>query len=128
MAADEAILDAVGLQIAPPTLRLYRWEKPAVSLGRFQDAAGDLDLAACLALDLEIVRRPTGGRAILHGCDQTVSVIILAAMLGEDGSRVIRSYLRLASGLVEAARILGLELVPSDCERRSGRPVDCFAV
>src|SRR5438874_167311 len=92
MAADEAILDAVGLSIAPPTLRLYRWESPALSVGRFQDIEKDIDRAACKALNLEIVRRPTGGRGILHGGDLTCSVVIPAAELGSDGASVIRSY------------------------------------
>lgn len=74
MAADLALLDAVAAG-APPVLRLYRWRPPAVSLGRFQPEA-DLDAAACARLGVEVVRRPTGGRALLHGGDLTYAVAL----------------------------------------------------
>jgi len=65
MAIDEAILEATGTGSAPPTLRLYGWDPACLSLGYAQPIAdADLDRLALAGWDL--VRRPTGGRAILH--------------------------------------------------------------
>ena len=72
MAADEALLDEVAAG-APPALRLYRWSPPALSLGRFQPD-DDVDADACARLGVEVVRRPTGGRGLLHGGDLTYAV------------------------------------------------------
>lgn len=128
MAVDEAILDAVGLEVAEPTVRLYRWNAPAISIGRFQDADRDLDLQACQRLNLEVVRRPTGGRAVVHGGDQTVSVTLPIPFLGSDGSRVVSSYRRLLKGFVEALQRLDVAAHSTQCERRRDRTGDCFAI
>ncbi len=64
MALDVAVARSVLRGGLPPTLRLYRWRQPALSLGRFQDLKG----ISTEALEgIPLVRRPTGGRAILHG-------------------------------------------------------------
>jgi lipoate-protein ligase A len=66
MAIDEALFrEAAGLR-SPPTLRLYGWLKPTISLGRFQDARREIDREACRRLGIEVVRRPTGGKTVLH--------------------------------------------------------------
>lgn len=72
MAADEAMLSSVAAG-ASPTLRLYRWAPPALSLGRFQPD-DDVDRAACARFGVEVVRRPTGGQGLLHGGDLTYAV------------------------------------------------------
>lgn len=72
MALDEAIALRVRRDGAPPTLRLYRWSHPSVSIGCFQRTR-DLDIDGCRANNVHIVRRPTGGRAVLHGNDLTYS-------------------------------------------------------
>jgi len=76
MAADLALLDATAAD-GTPRLRLYRWHPPALSLGRFQPEA-DVDVEACGRLGVELVRRPTGGRALLHGGDLTYAVTLPA--------------------------------------------------
>src|SRR5207302_1273384 len=82
MALDEAILDAVAANAAPPTVRLYRWKRPTVSVGRFQNIEKTVRLDACAAQGVPIVRRITGGRGILHGWDLTVSLIASVEALG----------------------------------------------
>lgn len=72
MAADEAIASSVRAGNQPPTLRLYGWEHPSVSLGQFQSIA-DIDLQYCINNNIPLVRRPTGGRAILHNNELTYS-------------------------------------------------------
>ena len=65
MALDEAIQDAVAAGEAPPTLRFYQWAPPALSLGKRQPLDG-VDFARCQRDGVDVVRRPTGGLAILH--------------------------------------------------------------
>jgi len=127
MAVDEAILDAAIAAIAPPTLRLYRWDKAAISVGRFQSVERGVNVEACRELDVSIVRRPTGGRGILHGEDQTVSVVVPIARLGSAGRRVVESYRVLLEGFVRGLARLGVATGVGVCERRSGRGGDCFA-
>ena len=76
MALDTAMAWGVGEGLVPPTLRLYRWEPPAVSLGYAQRRTAGLDLAACRRAGLAVVRRPTGGRAVLHAGDLTYAVAV----------------------------------------------------
>ncbi len=75
MAIDEAVFRERIRTKAPPTLRFYAWRKPAVSIGRFQDARREIDIAACRRLGIAIVRRPTGGKAVLHERELTYAVI-----------------------------------------------------
>jgi lipoate-protein ligase A len=108
MAMDEAMLEAHALGQTPPTLRVYGWEPPAVSLGRFQQARSSVEAEACRALGIDIVRRPTGGRAILHTAEEvTFSLVISSRRLGTTG--VMDAYRALAPGIVQALRCLGLE-------------------
>jgi lipoate-protein ligase A len=72
MALDEAIAIAVKRGEAPPTLRLYGWNKPSVSIGYFQKVA-DVNIEYCIKKNIPLVRRLTGGRAILHRDEITYS-------------------------------------------------------
>lgn len=108
MALDEAMLESHLRGDTPPTLRVYTWRPPAISLGKFQRAEASVDLEACRAAGVEVVRRPTGGRAILHTEEEvTFSIIISEAMLGM--RNIMDSYRSLASAIVTGLRILGLE-------------------
>ncbi|MHB8771466.1 MAG: lipoate--protein ligase family protein [Syntrophales bacterium] len=75
MAIDEAVFRERIRTDGPPTLRFYGWQAPAVSIGHFQDARREIDAAACRRLGIEIVRRPTGGKAVLHERELTYAVI-----------------------------------------------------
>jgi lipoate-protein ligase A len=74
MAVDEAILEAVAAGESPPTLRFYAWQPPCVSLG-YRQPANVVDVERCAAAGWDVVRRPTGGRAILHVDELTYSVV-----------------------------------------------------
>ena len=74
MATDRAILKACGEGKAPPTLRLYRWKKPTLTIGYSQNGDRDLDMNRCRSLSIPIVKRPTGGRALLHDQEWTYSL------------------------------------------------------
>ncbi len=75
MAVDEAVFRGAIRKTSPPTLRFYGWRTPAVSVGRFQDAAREIDFDACCRLGIDLVRRPTGGKAVLHERELTYAVI-----------------------------------------------------
>lgn len=106
MAVDEAILESAGRGAALPTLRLYAWQPACLSLGYAQSVA-EVDLAALAALGWHLVRRPTGGRAILHTDELTYSVCAAPDEPLLAGT-VLESYHRLSAALMAACRALGL--------------------
>src|SRR5438067_5454966 len=106
MAVDEVLLDGVAAGTAPPTLRFYEWTPPCLSLGYFQPF-DVVDVDGCRALGVDVVRRPTGGRAILHDRELTYSVALPASVLGKDGA-VLPSYYRLSLALQDGLRRLGV--------------------
>ncbi|MCL5428245.1 MAG: lipoate--protein ligase family protein [Chloroflexi bacterium] len=106
MAVDAAILENVIAGQSPPTLRLYDWNPACLSLGLAQLFA-DVDEEALTAHGWHVVRRPTGGRAILHTDELTYSVIGPSdepRLLGG----VLESYKRLSEGLMQSLLLLGL--------------------
>jgi lipoate-protein ligase A len=107
MALDEAILLSVGREKSPPTLRLFAWDPPCLSLGYAQPFS-DIDMGAITEKGWEIVRRPTGGRAILHTDEITYSVIANHSEPRLAGS-IVESYRRLSGALLEAFNILGIQ-------------------
>jgi lipoate-protein ligase A len=113
MAVDRAIQIARDQGRVPPTLRLYGWQNPTVTLGKFQDA-GTVDLARCHALGVDVVRRFTGGRGVLHDDEVTDSVIAST----EDGipRGTTASYRTLSAALAATYRALeiGADLVPRE--------------
>ncbi len=112
MAVDSAVLGAVGARRSLPTLRLYGWEVPTVTLGRFQPVE-QVDRGACAGRGFDIVRRPTGGRGVLHDDELTYSVVAGV----DDGvpKGITASYRYLSEALAEAYRVLG---VPAEITAR----------
>ena len=108
MAVDEAILESIGRGASLPTLRLYAWTPACLSLGVSQPFA-DVDTARLLARGWDVVRRITGGRAILHTDELTYSVIGPADNPILAGS-VLESYSRLAKALLRAVQKLGMSV------------------
>lgn len=96
------------------TLRLYRWDPPCLSFGRNQRAAGRYDVDEAEALGIEIVRRPTGGRAVFHHRELTYSVTAPAGLWG--GLR--KSYLRINRALLRGLASLGAPV--AEAGRRPG--------
>lgn len=129
MAVDETILESVTKQDALPTLRLYAWAPACLSLGLAQPYA-EVDLPALETHGWDLVRRPTGGRAILHTDELTYSVIAPQNEPRVKGG-VLESYLRLSQALLQVLRLLGLD--PEANEKSAGNapgkpnPV-CFEV
>ena len=122
MAIDESILEAVRQGQSPPTLRLYTWKPACLSIGRFQRAGRSVDFDALASLGYDFVRRPTGGRAVLHDDELTYAVIAGAAELagaGSSGTGVLDTYLTLSHGLAAGLARMGIpvELAPRDAGR-----------
>lgn len=128
MAVDEAIADHAGRGEAPPTVRFYRWQPPCVSLGRHQPVS-DIDLRRCRAMGYEVVRRPTGGRAILHVDELTYAVAGPQSNPVLTGA-VLDSYLRLSQGLLMGLARLGLVVAKTPAGQRAGPEASalCFEV
>ena len=129
MAVDEAILSAVGMNLVPPTLRLYAWDPPCLSLGYAQPST-DVDRARLAERGWHLVRRPTGGRAILHTDELTYSVIGPLTEPRLAGS-VLESYRCLASALLSALHRLNIpaesHAVPA-AQASTGKGPVCFEV
>jgi lipoate-protein ligase A len=106
MAVDEALLDYVAAATAPPTLRFYGWRPPCLSLGYFQRFE-DVDTGACRAMGIDVVRRPTGGRAVLHEAELTYSIMLPVSVLGQDAG-ILPSYYRISRALQAALAALGI--------------------
>ena len=128
MAMDQAIAEACPADNSLPTLRFYRWDPPAVSLGRHQKTH-DINFAAIAERGYEVVRRSTGGRAILHVDELTYSVVAPATEPRVQGS-VMDAYLRLSNGLVAGLNELGLAADKADSRVRAGHDASaaCFEV
>src|SRR6476619_5981772 len=73
MARDTGLMDRARAT-GEAVLSVYSWERPTLSLGRNQTAAGRYDLTAIKHRGIDVVRRPTGGRALLHWHEVTYSV------------------------------------------------------
>ena len=117
MALDEALSVSARQGGSGPTLRLYGWDRPSVSLGRHQ-RAGILDLAHCLEAGIPVVRRPTGGRAILHGMELTYSFSAPAGITGL-GTGVLESYKALSHAFMHAFKSLGLSAMSTSKAKKS---------
>lgn len=125
MALDDALLHAVAEGSSPPILRLYRWQPATLSLGYAQASGDGVDLAACREAGVDVVRRPTGGRAVYH--DREVTYAVIAPVDGCFGGTVTSSYRVIAGVLKNALRAFALpvELVPGQPRGQVGRAV-CF--
>jgi lipoate-protein ligase A len=102
MAVDESILEAFIEGNAPPTIRFYGWLQPSITIGRLQPYSS---VPEGWGTNI-IVRRPTGGRAVFHGCDLTFSIVVDVATLG---SPVRESYRRVGEAVSKALVSIGVQ-------------------
>ncbi|MDH4231004.1 MAG: lipoate--protein ligase family protein [Nitrospirota bacterium] len=127
MALDEAIATEVRKGDVPPTLRLYGWDRPSLTLGCFQKTA-DINIVYCRAQDIPVVRRPTGGRAVLHGDELTYSFSAKTDR-GPFSHGLLDSYGRISEAFSIALKKTGVT-AESKRDRETGRVPDrsplCF--
>ena len=108
MAVDEAILLAQEQQ-PNPTLRFYGWTQPAFSFGYFQNIAKEVDIDACRADGIELVKRMTGGGTVVHGWELTYTLILPRS---DREISVANAYQRIGQSLTQAFQELG---IPARC-------------
>ena len=125
MAIDESILTHHLQGEVPPTLRVFRWSQPSISLGRFQSIDREIVSEQCLECGVALVRRPTGGRAVYHRDEFTYSIVISKRFGVPSG--VIAAYNFLAQGLLAALTLLGVQAELSDGRVSKNPSAACFA-
>ena len=108
MALDEALLDWHSEGKIPPVIRFYGWNPATLSIGYFQKVEKEIDLEAVKAHRLGFVRRPTGGRGVLHEHELTYSVIV-SEEHPEMPKTVTEAYRVISEGILKGFHQLGLE-------------------
>jgi lipoate-protein ligase A len=113
MAVDEAMLEIFAAEGTPATVRFYSWSPPALSLGYAQSLAHEIDLGQCASLGIDVVRRPTGGQAVLHDHEVTYSVVI-SGDEARASAGVLAAYLTISQAMIRGLSYLGItaELLP----------------
>lgn len=124
MATDHAIMEAVGDGSVLPTLRFYAWKPMCLSLGYAQKAR-DIDVEAVHRLGWDVVRRPTGGRAILHTDELTYSIALPQSHPLVEGD-ILTSYQRISRALQAGLELLGAITQTAPKEGRSTPSPVCF--
>ncbi len=129
MATDRAMLTACGEGKAPPTLRLYGWKEPTLTIGYGQNSGRDVDLDRCRLLEIPVVQRPTGGRALLHDKELTYSLVapipharFLANL--KESFRAVSQALLLS---LDRLGILDAEMAQPARASSNGRSPSCFS-
>ena len=124
MARDSALME-MARETGENIFSVYSWQAPTLSLGRNQTARDRYDLREIVRRGIDVVRRPTGGRALLHWREVTYSV---AAPLGDDES-LVESYERINRILIRGLQLLGVDATEAHGGPRTPPPGDlpCFA-
>ena len=128
MALDEALLLTHEAGTTLPTLRVYSWSAPTLSLGYAQSTAKEVNRDACQRLGIAVVRRPTGGRAVLHDHEVTYSVV-MPTTVADGSSALTEQYRQIGLALATALRQAGLTVHLERPHRQSPaqRSPACFA-
>ncbi|MBI4531080.1 MAG: octanoyltransferase, partial [Candidatus Latescibacteria bacterium] len=107
MACDEILLHRVCQGVSGPVFRVYGWSPPAISLGYAQRIDREVDVERCRAAGIDIVRRVTGGRAVLHWDELTYSVVCRV----DDplvGGSIMETYSTISRCLLAGLRLFGV--------------------
>jgi len=108
MAIDEAIMDIMKENNnSEPVLRFYGWKPATLSLGYAQSYTKEVDAEACRQAKIDVVRRATGGRAVLHQYELTYSVIVPESEEHVKGT-IIQSYLKISQALLKGINAVGV--------------------
>jgi len=108
MAIDEAILTARTRNLAPNTIRFYRWNPSAVSIGKFQSIENEVQLDKCKKYGVDVVRRITGGGAVYHDTEGEITYSVVANKKDLKAENINAVYAKFYGGIAEALRILGV--------------------
>jgi lipoate-protein ligase A len=126
MALDEAISEAVRQNLSPPTLRLYQWDRPSVTIGYFQKTS-EINVNYCTEKGYPVVRRATGGRAILHDIELTYSFSSPKKNSLFNGT-LLENYTVISKALVKGLNLIGINARISFVKKRcdNHRNSACF--
>jgi lipoate-protein ligase A len=108
MATDEAILRARINDEVPNTIRFYRWNPSAVSIGKFQDVENEVQLDNCRKCGVDVVRRITGGGTVYHDAQEELTYSVIAEKEDLRARDITQVYARIYAGLAEALKTLGV--------------------
>lgn len=129
MAIDEAIFIAFEKGLVPKTIRLYGWKPPAISIGYFQKTSKLFQQKRLKEISLDLVRRPTGGRAVFHEEELTYSIVSGLDTFSESG--IVESYRIISHALIKGLKNLGVSAeISSQRKRRRGSDMvsaSCFS-
>ena len=129
MAIDEAILEAVITGKSLPTIRFYDWNPSTASCGYNQKVDDEVDFSALEKFGFGFVRRPTGGRLVLH--DQEITYSVIAPIEGKFAGSVTQAYSVISLALAEGLREMGVDVelekgsLDSKHQRQAANP--CFS-
>ncbi len=127
MAIDEALLDSYIENNTPSVLRLYTWQNPTLSIGRNQKIE-EINIFKCQEMNIDVVRRPTGGKAVLHQGEITYSII--SGKKDDMPNEIFGSYLEISKALIYSLKKLKGSLDFSIGDEPSSKYFDntfCFA-
>jgi lipoate-protein ligase A len=131
MALDEALFRSRLEKLGPPTIRFFAWRPPTVSLGYGQRFDGTIDVDEATRLGIGLVRRPTGGSAILHeGPDLELTYSVVAAVEDFAGADdLLGTYRWIGAALAAGLQLLGapVDMVPVRPSDPAAMPAFCFA-
>jgi lipoate-protein ligase A len=108
MAVDEAVLRAGRENGNIPAVRFYGWSRPSVTIGCFQKISEEVNIPYCREHGIDIVRRPTGGRAVYHDIDVTYSVVARESDKGFS-PQIIDTYRVISNCLLRGLKKVGIE-------------------
>lgn len=132
MAVDNTLLRGVQKGGAP-TVRFYTWSAPAISFGYAQDPYNEVNVERCIDAGFDLVRRPTGGRAVLHWEELTYSVVAPLDASISWGKRIDEAYRVIGNCLVKGLQSFGIEAeleknqIDSEKVPRSNVSSPCFS-
>jgi lipoate-protein ligase A len=124
MAIDEAIAISCRKKLSPPALRLYTWSPPCISIGYFQDIK-EVNIQECKRQKIDIVRRLTGGKAVLHNKEITYSIIspVKSPIFPAD---IKGSYKKIAQGLLLGLKNMGISAEIAEDRAKELHRFSCF--
>ena len=108
MAVDEAILQARIAGKVPNTLRFFRWQPSAVSIGRFQDVFKEVNVENCRKSGVDFVRRISGGGSVYHDYEREITYSVIVSKKDLKTIEIFYVYKLICNGLIEAMKILGI--------------------
>ena len=108
MAIDEAILNARIAGQVPNTLRFYRWQPSAVSIGKNQNPENEIYLDACKQLGVDVVRRISGGGTVYHDFEGEVTYSVIAKTADLGTADITAVYFKIYEAITDALRLLGV--------------------